>query len=246
MNFLTKFETYTDFIENRSSLILPNVALVKENDDVYITMPLPPHDYVEIAGIKWATMNIGATDITDGGTYFQWGDINGYTDEQMEYYKDNWEGYRFAESYEEGNSGDGTGAFLSKYNNTDGLTVLEPEDDAATVAWGGNWRMPTIEEWHTLLHNTTVERYVKYEDTGIYCTVLTANDDQSKKLIFPEKTPSTLYNSIDYIWSKNLALQDMGEGQTAVTSAQYCDFNDDDQYIIERYKLLFVRGILDE
>jgi hypothetical protein len=32
------------------------------------------HDYVEIGGIKWATMNVGATKVTDVGLYFQWGD----------------------------------------------------------------------------------------------------------------------------------------------------------------------------
>ena len=42
------------------------------------------HEYVEIAGLKWATMNIGATSVTDYGLYFQWGDANGYTSEQVD------------------------------------------------------------------------------------------------------------------------------------------------------------------
>ena len=41
------------------------------------------HEYVEIAGIKWATCNIGANSITDYGLYFQWGDTQGYTADQV-------------------------------------------------------------------------------------------------------------------------------------------------------------------
>lgn len=32
-------------------------------------------------------------------------------------------------------------------------TVLDPEDDAAHVRWGGDWRMPTDAEWTELLNS---------------------------------------------------------------------------------------------
>ena len=35
--------------------------------------------YVEINGLKWATMNIGATETNSYGTYFSWGEIAGHT-----------------------------------------------------------------------------------------------------------------------------------------------------------------------
>ena len=41
------------------------------------------HDYIEIGGIKWSTMNIGANSITDPGLLFQWGDTQGYTTTQV-------------------------------------------------------------------------------------------------------------------------------------------------------------------
>ena len=42
------------------------------------------------------------------------------------------------------------------YNgHTDDLTVLEPEDDAATANLGNGWRMPTREEFQELMDNTT-------------------------------------------------------------------------------------------
>ena len=36
--------------------------------------------------------------------------------------------------------------YLNNLIPGDGLRVLEPVDDAATVNWGDNWRMPTKEE----------------------------------------------------------------------------------------------------
>ena len=41
------------------------------------------HEYIEIGGIKWATMNVGADKPTDSGLYFAWGEIVGYTAEQI-------------------------------------------------------------------------------------------------------------------------------------------------------------------
>lgn len=38
----------------------------------------------------------------------------------------------------------------SKYGSVDNKSVLELADDAARAAWGGKWRMPTVEEWQEL------------------------------------------------------------------------------------------------
>ena len=39
----------------------------------------------------------------------------------------------------------------SNYGTVDNKTILELEDDAAHVNWGGNWRMPTKEEQDELI-----------------------------------------------------------------------------------------------
>lgn len=44
---------------------------------------------------------------------------------------------------------------MTKYNETDGLTELEAEDDAAHVLWGGNWNTPTQEQMQELISNCT-------------------------------------------------------------------------------------------
>lgn len=102
------------------------------------------------SGILWADRNIGAATPEDGGLYFQWGDTQGYTAEQV----GNGEGQKYFDWSDYKFSTDGSSLNLSKYNTSDGKTVLDLEDDAAHVNMGGNWRMPTDEEYDELCLNT--------------------------------------------------------------------------------------------
>ena len=100
----------------------------------------------------WADRNIGAATPEDGGLYFQWGDTQGYTAEQVgngEGLKTfDWDDYKF--------SIDGSSSNFSKYNASDSKMVLDPEDDAARVLMVGNWRMPTMENYKELCLNTDI------------------------------------------------------------------------------------------
>lgn len=104
------------------------------------------------SGILWADRNIGAATPEDSGLYFQWGDIQGYTAEQVgngEGLKPfNWDDYKF--------SINGSSSNFSKYNASDSKTVLDPEDDAAHVNMGSNWRIPTFDEYKELCLNTDI------------------------------------------------------------------------------------------
>ncbi len=143
--------------------------------------PYGGHDYVEIAGIKWATMNVGAESITDYGLYFQWGDTQGYTASQVgsgegkKYFS--WDDYKFNPS--------GDGLTFTKYNSTDGKKVLDAEDDAVRANWGGNWRMPTKDEFVALGSATTSAWTNNYQSSGVAGLVLTDKTDSSKTLFFP-------------------------------------------------------------
>ena len=79
MKYLHLYDKQTDYDNKKNTLILPTVSLIEKNNHVEYN----PHQYVEIAGIKWATMNVGAKSITDYGLYFQWGDTQGYTADQV-------------------------------------------------------------------------------------------------------------------------------------------------------------------
>ena len=113
------------------------------------------YDYVDLglpSQLKWAKCNIGATNEEETGLYFQWGDTQGYTAEQVgdgEGLKPfDWDDYKF--------SIDGSDRNFSKYNASDSKTVLDPEDDAAHVNMGGSCRMPTLEEFKELCLNTDI------------------------------------------------------------------------------------------
>ena len=113
-------------------------------------------EYVDLGlSVKWATFNVGATKPEDYGDYFAWGE----TEPKEEY---TWENYKWC---------DGTDANITKYNTTDGKTILEPADDAAQVHWGGKWRMPTKEEQQELIDRCRWERtnlngVIGYKVTG--------------------------------------------------------------------------------
>lgn len=232
-------------------MILPNVSLITENNKVEYnplnpTPPTPSHDFVEIGGIKWATMNVGANSITDTGLYFQWGDTQGYTAAQVgegegqKYF--GWADYK----YGNGTSSPGSTG-MTKYNSTDGKTVLEASDDAVTAAWGGNWRMPTTAECQALVTATTSAWTYDYEGSGVAGLVLTSNADSSKKLFFPA-CGSARSGSVGNVgWSGNNWSSSLGGG--GVYNAYYLSFDTGGVYWSGSYNRFCgysVRGILDE
>jgi len=184
MKYIKLFDTtaeYTAYTADTANFITPNVSVCKDaptetHFHPYVD-PYNGHDYVEIGGLKWATMNIGASSVTDAGKYFQWGDISGYTAAQVGSDKVfNWANYKYC---------DGTSSNMTKYNSTDGKTVLDSSDDAAQAAWGGSWRMPTKAEFQALGNAVNTAWTSNYNSTGVKGLVLTDKDDSSKVLFFP-------------------------------------------------------------
>ena len=150
MKYITLFEQQTAFDNAKSTLDKPNMSLVTETGNVYslavgggVT-----YEYVDLGlSVKWAKCNVGAEKETDAGLYFTWGETTGYTASQVGTDKQfSWSDYKY------GNSSD-----LTKYNQSDGKTVLESTDDAASQIMGGDWRMPTKAEFQELIDKTTKE-----------------------------------------------------------------------------------------
>ncbi len=130
--------------EDNSVIQVTGVAVFSNDDNPYAGNAAGTHrghDYVGLSlpsGTLWATCNVGATNPEDYGDYFAWGE----TIPKSTY---NWTTYKYGSDIYE----------LTKYCTTsyhgkngfiDNKTVLESSDDAASVNWGGNWRMPTKEE----------------------------------------------------------------------------------------------------
>lgn len=101
--------------------------------------------YVDLGlSVMWANYNVGAHSALEPGGYYCWGETEELTIE----------GKR-VETIDFIN----TIINYSKYNETDGLLVLQPQDDVATVKWGAPWHMPDksdIEELNANCTNTVL------------------------------------------------------------------------------------------
>ena len=124
------------------------------------------HEYVDLglpSGLKWATMNVGATTPEGFGDYFAWGETEPYyteghsQDNPCSSWKTGKTGYN-SENYKWCN---GSSYTQTKYctssscGTVDNKTTLESSDDAAAKNWGGSWRMPTKAEQDELRNNCT-------------------------------------------------------------------------------------------
>ena len=158
------------------------------------------HEYVDLglpSGTLWATCNVGATTPEGYGDYFAWGET-----ESKVYYS--WPAYNYC---------NGDYRQLTKYCSkssygyngfTDHLTILEPDDDAATVNWGVDWRVPTKEEWQELLDNTTAIWTVQGGHNGRLFTATNGNC-----LFLPAACchVGTIVYTGGYYWSSTLDLE---------------------------------------
>ena len=104
-------------------------------DGVYL---INGHKFIDLglpSGILWAETNIGAETAADDGNYYAWGETT-----TKDYYDTSIYKYYYCAS----------SSSYTKYNSTDGKTVLEFSDDAAYVNWGSLCRMPTQTEFKEL------------------------------------------------------------------------------------------------
>lgn len=127
-------------------------------DGEEITVPLNNngYEYVDLglpSGTLWAKYNIGAETEEQAGLYFAWGETSGYTPEQVtgttKEREFTWNSYKW--------SIEGSSTNFSKYNSTDNKTVLDLEDDAAHIILGGDWKIPSKEDFEELTANTTYD-----------------------------------------------------------------------------------------
>lgn len=141
--------------------------------------------------VKWASVNLGADKPSSFGKYYAWGETK-----PKDYYS--WETYTWSRRNTQ---------FLTKYSSEDGKTQLALSDDAARANWGGDWRMPTAEEFEELTDQnkctwewTTVDGVNGYKVTG----------KKTGKSIFLPITGLRFYSGIQfravygYYWTSSL------------------------------------------
>jgi len=109
------------------------------------------------SGTLWATCNIGADNPQDAGLFFAWGDTVGHGSDPSDGYFFSWDNYKwcvvvdyfshFTKYCTESSSGNDGFA--------DGKYELDPEDDAAYINWGSEWRTPSKEQFDELKNECT-------------------------------------------------------------------------------------------
>ena len=87
--------------------------------------------------VKWANMNLGAKTPSGFGSYFAWGETK-----TKQFFS--WNTYTWSK---------GDSPSLTKYSTLDRRTQLALSDDAARANMGGDWRMPTVDEYEELIDN---------------------------------------------------------------------------------------------
>ena len=143
LGFLRVNTTY--YVRYAVSLPYSKVMYLQETDQ-FVTREVNHCEYVDLGlSVKWATMNVGASNPEDYGDYFAWGET-----EPKDVY--DWSTYKWC---------NGSYTSLTKYNTSssygtvDNKTTLELSDDAARANWDGSWRMPTDAELTELREQCT-------------------------------------------------------------------------------------------
>ncbi len=201
---------------------------VKAECQVMVMQPsINGHEYVEIGGLKWATMNVGATTVAGSyetcyGDYYAWGETQPryMTITRMGTYAS----FTWKDGYSSGYSSDNYPTYTG--------TTLDASHDAATANWGGTWHTPTKAEFEALatacsgsaynqtpvnLTNTITEggiywlsstQTIESAYTGVAGLLFVSASDISKRVFFPascEVYETSLYvGGSGYYWSSSL------------------------------------------
>ena len=151
---------------------------------------LPPAESTPVdlglpSGLKWAAGNVGATNPEDYGLYFAWGETTGYTADQVK------SGVRKFDK--------------ASYKTASISSNLTLAQDAAHVNLGGNWRMPTKDEWRELIDNCNAVWTENYNGTGVSGYIFTSKVN-GNSVFFPAagycRSSSVRFVGSDgYCWS---------------------------------------------
>lgn len=196
------------------------------NDHEYVDLGLP-------SGTLWAKCNVGAEKETDYGGYYQWGGIEDFTNTKKNC---NWKIYPYGTSYDTPTKYN----LRSEWGKVDNKTELELSDDIANQVMGGDWHIPSREQFCELVNNTTSEWITVGGVNGRRFT----SKFNGQSIFIPAagyRDYRTLLDVGDYcyLWSSSLY-----QARPSIASNLY--FNSDD-YSIEdfnRYYGFSVRGVI--
>jgi hypothetical protein len=116
--------------------------------------------------IKWASFNLGASKEYEYGDYYAWGETepkSEYSDKNYKHCNDNL--FKLI-AYCTKDKTDYWDSSV-KPDGPDGVLQLLPSDDAAHVLLGGNWRLPTQDEFQALLDLKNDKENYEWENWAV-------------------------------------------------------------------------------
>ena len=144
--------------------------------------------------VLWADCNVGASCAEEPGAIFAWG-----ATAAVPYF--DWAYYPLCKGHFN---------TLTKYNSnpelgeTDGKTVLESEDDAASVNCGSPWRTPTDAEWVELIKNCDWTFCTRNDHQGMAARSRLNGAEIFLPLVYP-KSGGELQRNHGRYWSATLS-----------------------------------------
>lgn len=202
------------------------IYLEEENWNTYYKL-VPPGDawdkpYIDLglpSGLCWAVKNLGADKPEDEGHHYAWGEVEPKEDYSYETYK--WanllKNYEFIKYVTD-----------DYYGLIDLRTTLEPNDDAANVALGSKWHIPSKLATQELLKECTTEFGYYYGVKGYFITGPNGN-----AIFLPgaeewEDTDHDERGNGGNYWTSTLRDSNNGTANKLVFALTYIDSDDDD------------------
>ncbi len=114
------------------------------------------------SGTLWSSVNLGATQSTDYGNYYAWGELSGYDEGKMTF---SWGNYAHAKGAPNKLTKYCTKAVYGNNSFTDGRTRLLPADDLPCQLYGYHYAIPTKADWDELIQHC---RWVMLDNGSAY------------------------------------------------------------------------------
>ncbi len=214
ISFISCIDEHDDefaVVENEKKRLEEEIQKFEQIKEVSVSGEIGGYSYVDLglpSGLKWATVNVGATKPTDFGSYFAWGETESKTKDEfllLENYK--WQdGESYTKYIKE-----------SKATKSDNKTVLDPEDDAVTANWGDKWRMPTAEEMQELIDGCSWKFNTNFINTGV-AGIVGISKTNNNVIFLPAGGSKSIYDDnvpTGHYWSSTFGKNETSESHNA-------------------------------
>ena len=179
-------------------------------------------DYVDLglpSGLCWAVKNLGADKPEDEGLHFAWGEVEPKEDYSYKTYR--WANLLKNNEYIKYVTDD-------YYGLIDFRTTLEPNDDAANVALGSKWHIPSKLATQELLRECTTEFGYYYGVKGYFITGPNGNAIFLPGAVERKGTEHGERGNGGSYWTSTLYDDTNSKANKLVFSLTYIDSDDND------------------